>query len=102
MLPRVVGGDEAGMAVRRFGRRWSAVYALVTVLSLEGCDNIGTGDRHVLSGGAVGAAAGAVVGAVTGSSVAGAILGGVIGMAVSSLTTKDRGAAENRPANPAK
>jgi hypothetical protein len=72
------------------------VYVLVTVLSLEGCDNIGTGDRHVLSGSAVGAAAGAIVGAVIGSSVAGAILGGVIGMAVSSITTKDRAVADTR------
>jgi hypothetical protein len=84
--------------MRRFGARLRVAYVLVTVLSLQGCDGIG-GDRHVLSGGAVGAVAGAVVGAVTGSSVAGAILGGVIGMAVSSLTSKDRTVADNRRAS---
>jgi osmotically inducible lipoprotein OsmB len=86
------------MSQRRFGSRWGLAHVMVVVLSLQACDSIDKGDRHVLSGSAVGAVAGAVLGAVIGSSVAGAILGGVVGMAVSSFATKDRPPADRRPA----
>lgn len=78
------------MSAKKTGVRRSAAALLVTLLSLQACDNINTSDRHVLSGGAAGAAAGAILGALAGSSVAGAILGSVVGLAVGSFASKDR------------
>jgi osmotically inducible lipoprotein OsmB len=87
---RPAATDEVGMSAKKTGVRRSAAALLVTLLSLQACDNINTSDRHVLSGGAAGAAAGAILGALAGSSVAGAILGSVVGLAVGSFASKDR------------